>query len=132
MAFVTKPFEKTTASSGSDTHTVDLPDDVDPTQSAFYLAAQNLHAKDHQWTSTLAATAEVTIPTTHQPIPVALHEMIHPPVPLANHTGHRCFRLHLNVPARETLATHRTLAIRIPDYLVDQHLRLDLWILARD
>lgn len=128
MALQTIAFQPET---GGSIRWVDLPDDVDPNQSSFYLAAQNLHAKDHQWTSTLAATAEVTIPTP-QPIPVALHEMIHPPVPLANHTGHRCFRLHLNVPARETLAAHRTLAIRVPDSLDDQHLRLDLWILTRD
>jgi hypothetical protein len=110
-------------------HTLELPDDVDPTQSSFHLAVQDLHSKDHQWTSTLAGIAEVAIPA-QSPIQVPISEMTHPPVPLADHTGHRCFRLHLNVPARETLARLRTLNIRLPEYL--DHLRLDLWILTRD
>ncbi len=125
MALHTVPFQRT----DNTAHTVDLPDDVDPTQASFFLAAQNLHAKDDQWTSALATAAEVSIPATGDTVPI--HEMIHPPVPLANHTGHRCFRLHLNVPARETLAHYRTLAVRIPDS-VDHRIRLDLWILARD
>ena len=124
MSLHTVPFRR-----NDHLHTVNLPDDVDPTQSSFHLAVQNLNSRDHQWTSTLAATAEVSIPTP-QPLSVPLHTMDRPPVPLADHTGHRCFRIHLDRPARETLARHRTLNIRLPDDL--DRLRLDLWILTRD